>query len=48
MGDVQVRTHRFEEDGQVLVLGSEEPTEIKVSFPEEITSHGEACRMLLL
>lgn len=31
IGDVQVRTHRFEEDGQVLVLGSEEPTEIKVS-----------------
>lgn len=30
IGDVQVRTHRFEEDGQVLVLGSEEPTEIKV------------------
>ncbi|KAM0704225.1 hypothetical protein Q7P35_008458 [Cladosporium inversicolor] len=29
IGDVQVRTHRFEEDGQVLVLGSEEPTEIK-------------------
>jgi hypothetical protein len=34
IGDVQVRTHRFEEDGQVLVLGSEEPTEIKVSFSE--------------
>lgn len=32
IGDVQVRTHRFEEDGQVLVLGSEEPTEIKVSL----------------
>jgi hypothetical protein len=32
IGDVQVRTHRFEEDGQVLVLGSEEPTEIKVRF----------------
>lgn len=30
IGDIQVRTHRFEEDGQVLVLGSEEPTEIKV------------------
>ncbi|QIW96325.1 hypothetical protein AMS68_001843 [Peltaster fructicola] len=29
IGDVQVRTHRFEEDGQVLVLGSEEPSEIK-------------------
>lgn len=33
IGDVQVRTHRFEEDGQVLVLGSEEPTEIKVRDP---------------
>lgn len=32
IGDVQVRTHHFEEDGQVLVLGSEEPTEIKVRF----------------
>ena len=31
IGDIQIRTHRFEEDGQVLVLGSEEPTEIKVS-----------------
>lgn len=31
IGDIQVRTHRFEEDGQVLVLGSEEPTEVKVS-----------------
>lgn len=30
IGDIQVRTHRFEEDGEVLVLGSEEPTEIKV------------------
>ena len=31
MGDIQVRTWAFEEDGQVLVLGSAEPTEIKVS-----------------
>lgn len=31
VGDIQIRTHRFEEDGQVLVLGSEEPSEIKVS-----------------
>lgn len=30
IGDIQIRTHRFEEDGQLLVLGSEEPTEIKV------------------
>ena len=30
VGDIQIRTHRFEEDGQVLVLGSEEPSEIKV------------------
>ena len=30
ISDIQVRTHRFEEDGTVLVLGSEEPTEIKV------------------
>lgn len=30
IGDIQIRTHRFEEDGQVLVLGSETPTEIKV------------------
>lgn len=30
IGDIQIRTHRFEEDGQVLVLGSEEPTEVKV------------------
>ncbi|KAK5110504.1 hypothetical protein LTR85_001017 [Meristemomyces frigidus] len=29
IGDIQIRTHHFEEDGQVLVLGSEEPTEIK-------------------
>ncbi|SMR53509.1 unnamed protein product [Zymoseptoria tritici ST99CH_1E4] len=29
VGDVQVRTHRFEEEGEVLVLGSEGPTEIK-------------------
>ena len=29
VGDIQVRTWEFEEDGQVLVLGSEEPTEIK-------------------
>jgi len=35
IGDVQVRTHRFEEDGQVLVLGSEEPTEIKVRFARD-------------
>lgn len=32
IGDIQVRTLHFEEDGQVLVLGSEEPTEIKVSL----------------
>ena len=30
IGDIQIRTHRFEENGEVLVLGSEEPTEIKV------------------
>lgn len=30
IGDIQIRTHRFEEDGDVLVLGSEEPAEIKV------------------
>ncbi|KAF2152637.1 hypothetical protein K461DRAFT_306724 [Myriangium duriaei CBS 260.36] len=29
VGDVQVRTWKFEEDGKVLVLGSEEPTEIR-------------------
>ncbi|KAF2718495.1 hypothetical protein K431DRAFT_287647 [Polychaeton citri CBS 116435] len=29
IGDVQIRTHSLEEDGEVLVLGSEEPTEIK-------------------
>ncbi|KAK5116913.1 hypothetical protein LTR62_006634 [Meristemomyces frigidus] len=29
IGDIQVRTHEFEDEGQVLVLGSEEPTEIK-------------------
>ncbi|WPH00390.1 Hypothetical protein R9X50_00321700 [Acrodontium crateriforme] len=29
IGDIQIRTHRFEEDGQVLVLGSEQPSEIK-------------------
>ncbi|KAK4954114.1 hypothetical protein LTR66_004914, partial [Elasticomyces elasticus] len=29
IGDIQVRTHSFEEDGAVLVLGSEEPTDIK-------------------
>ena len=30
IGDIQIRTHRFEENGEVLVLGSEEPAEIKV------------------
>lgn len=30
VGDIQVRTHKFEEDNQVLVLGSAEPSEIKV------------------
>jgi hypothetical protein len=30
LGDIQIRTHKFEEDGNVLVLGSEEPAEIKV------------------
>jgi hypothetical protein len=30
IGDIQVRTHRFEENGEVLVLGSEEATEVKV------------------
>lgn len=30
VGDIQIRTHRFEENGEVLVLGSEEPSEIKV------------------
>lgn len=39
IGDVQVRTHRFEEDGQVLVLGSEEPTEIKVSLDLNYSVH---------
>lgn len=33
IGDIQVRTHEFEENGEVLVLGSEEPAEIKVSSP---------------
>jgi hypothetical protein len=32
LGDVQVRTWKFEEDDNVLVLGSEEPTEIRVSL----------------
>lgn len=31
LGDIQVRTWKFEEDDNVLVLGSEEPTEIRVS-----------------
>lgn len=30
IGDIQIRTHQFEENGEVLVLGSEEPAEIKV------------------
>ena len=30
IGDIQIRTCRFEENGEVLVLGSEEPSEIKV------------------
>lgn len=30
IGDIQVRTWKFEEDDNVLVLGSEEPTEIRV------------------
>ncbi|KAF2487228.1 Lipocalin-like domain-containing protein [Neohortaea acidophila] len=29
VGDIQIRTHRFEENGEVLVLGSEELAEIK-------------------
>ncbi|KAG9528537.1 hypothetical protein KCU93_g4251, partial [Aureobasidium melanogenum] len=29
LGDVQIRTWKFEEDDNVLVLGSEEPTEIR-------------------
>lgn len=29
VGDLQVRTWRFEEEGKVLVLGSEEPTDVK-------------------
>jgi hypothetical protein len=32
LGDVQVRTWKFEDDDNVLVLGSEEPTEIRVSL----------------
>lgn len=32
VGDIQVRTWKFEEDGELLVLGSEEPTEIKASL----------------
>ena len=32
IGDIQIRTHRFEENGEVLVLGSVEPTEINVSY----------------
>lgn len=32
IGDIQIRTCRFEENGEVLVLGSEEPTEIKVCY----------------
>lgn len=31
IGDIQIRTWQFEEDDNVLVLGSEEPAEIKVS-----------------
>lgn len=30
VGDIQIRDWRFEEDGQVLVLGNDEPTPIKV------------------
>jgi hypothetical protein len=30
-GDIQVRGWRFEDDGQLLILGGEEPTMIKVS-----------------
>jgi hypothetical protein len=48
IGDVQVRTHRFEEDGQVLVLGSEEPTEIKVSFWEKNEYYDAICKLSLL
>lgn len=32
VGDVQVRTWKFEDNGKLLVLGSEEPTEIKGDF----------------
>jgi hypothetical protein len=32
VGDIQVRTWKFEEDDNLLVLGSEEPTEIRVSL----------------
>ena len=34
IGDIQIRTHRFEENGEVLVLGSVEPTEINVSYTQ--------------
>jgi len=36
VGDIQIRTHRFEDNGEVLVLGSEVPTEIKVSLPDGV------------
>lgn len=36
VGDIQIRTHRFEDNGEVLVLGSEVPTEIKVSLPRGV------------
>lgn len=39
IGDIQIRTHHFEEDGQVLVLGSEEPTEIKVCIRNVYVFH---------
>jgi hypothetical protein len=39
IGDIQIRTHRFEENGEVLVLGSVEPTEINVSYSPSSLPH---------
>ncbi|KAH9827563.1 Lipocalin-like domain [Teratosphaeria destructans] len=48
IGDIQIRTHKFEEDGQVLVLGSEEPTEIKACLAlVESNSVGNQANTLL-
>ena len=50
-GDIQLRGWRFEDDGQLLILGGEEPTQIKVSEKESsriYTVTDNECTMLFV